>query len=124
MALSDLLEKAGLWNTLPPGNTLARNYLTYGALMGFAGYDEFVRRARSFFDEAMTACQQEKPLYTRVNLENGRVAFDYNAQVRGIYTANGKPLAFFRPNYKTAGFASAEEELEVFRTSFEVKLKR
>ena len=115
MSVLDILESIGLWNSQEADSTMALNYRVYGAAMGFAGYDEFVQRAKSFFDEALDATEENKPGYTRVDLSKKRIAFDYNCEIRGIYTHNGKPVAFFKPNFKAAGFRTAEEELEMFR---------
>jgi pyocin large subunit-like protein len=116
MAIVDVLKNIGLWNSAPASETLALNYHKYGAQMGFGGYDEFIRRASSFYDEAKAATTEHKPGYTRVELSGNRVAFDYQCEIRGIYKPNGKPLAFFKPNFKTAGFRNAAEELEDFKT--------
>ena len=117
MSISDLLEGFGLWNQSSADDTLTLNYLTCGTEMGCAGYDEFVRYAKRFFDEASAAVMKNKEGYTRVYLNSSRIALDRNGQVRGIYTPNGKPVAFFKPNFKSAGFFSPEEELQAFKQS-------
>lgn len=111
----DLLKEIGILNSPLSDDRMAQNYRRHGAALGCAGFDEFVKRAEAFYDEALTALEDGKTGYTCVELGKRRILLDYNSLLRGVYTRSGKPVAFFKPDFKAAGFSSAAEELAALK---------
>ncbi len=93
-------------------NALEANFLRFGASFGADDIIAFADAAIQFYEEGM---KSKDPLYTIVDMGDDRIAIDYNGEVRGIYTSKGKPLAFFRPDFKKQGYATKEMELEFFK---------
>jgi pyocin large subunit-like protein len=91
---------------------LGANFRKFGVSFNTYEYDAFVKKARAFFKEAEGS---DDPLFTVIDMPGNRIAIDYNGDRRGIFTRKGKPLAFFRPDFRQLGYASKEAELEDFR---------
>lgn len=104
-----LLQRIRLTTDTTP---LGANFRKYGPSFGTYEYDAFIRRAKDFFKEGMASQDSQ---YTRVALGDDRVAIDYNSEIRGVFTGRGRPLAFFRPDYKELGYPSRSAELAAFK---------
>ncbi len=109
---SSLLSRIRLTMDTSP---LGANFRRYGSSFGTYDYDAFIALAKKFFTDGK---HSSDPLYSVVEMADGRIAVDYNGEVRGIFTAKGKPLAFFRPDYTQAGFQSKHEEILAFQSDF------
>lgn len=95
-------------------NALGANYRKFGTTFGTYDYDAFVEKAGFFFHDAKRMAA-DNPSYTIIDMADGRIAIDYNAEVRGIYTSKGKPLAFYRPDYRQWGYNNKDDELLAFK---------
>jgi len=104
-----LLQRIGLNRDT---SALGANFRKYGHTFGTYDFSDFVERAKEFYDKGI---QSGDPYYTVVELSGDRVAIDYNCEVRGIFTREGKPLAFFRHDFRQFGYTSKAAELEDFR---------
>ena len=93
-------------------SAIGANFRQYGASFGTYDFDAFVKRAREFFDQAM---KSRTDGFIIVSVPNNRIAIDFNGEMRGIFSLKGKPLAFFRPDYRASGYASKSDELNDFR---------
>lgn len=98
------------------GNPLGVNFRRFGPSFGTYDFDAFIEYAKRFYREGL---HSNDSLYTVVEMD-GRTAIDYNGEIRGIYTERGRPLAFFRPDYRAAGYRSKSEELEGFKNGKDV----
>jgi hypothetical protein len=93
---------------------LRENFEKYGAEFGVFNIREFENMARRFYKDALNS---NDSLYTVILMPRHRSGIDYNGSYRGIYEADGTPIAFFRPNYREQGFNSKDEELRFWRTT-------
>ena len=93
-------------------SAIGANFPKFGSSFGVYDFDAFVALASKFYQEAMAS---ENAFYTKVSLESGHIAVDYDSEIRGVFTKKGKPLAFFRPDYKQQGYTSKCAELQAFR---------
>lgn len=106
---SQLLKRMGFSSS---GSVLGANFRAYGRSFGVFDFQEFQMHARGFYEDALANAE---PGYTILNLPNGRKAVDFRGEVRGIFSAEGEPLAYFRPNYKVLGFANPQDEIRAFK---------
>ena len=90
-------------------SALGINFRKFGPSFEAYEFDAFVEQAKQFYKKGI---HSSDPLYTVVDLPGGRMAIDYNGEIRGIYTEKGRPLAYFRPDYRSAGYRNKAEELE------------
>jgi pyocin large subunit-like protein len=93
-------------------SALGANYRRYGPSFGVYDFGDYVKKAREFYQAGV---KSEDPYYTVVELPGNRVAIDYNCELRGIFTSKGKPLAFFRHDFRNSGYESRAAELEDFK---------
>jgi len=93
-------------------SAIGANFRKYGASFSTYDFDAFVEKAKEFYAKATDSTDS---LYTLVEMPGKRIAIDYNGEIRGIFTLKGKPLAFFRPDYRLSGYASKAAELDDFR---------
>ena len=92
---------------------LGANYRKFGPTFGTYDFSDFVAKAKEFYK---TGISSQDPNYTVVDLSGGRVAIDYNCEMRGIFTGKGKPIAFFRHDFRQTGYVSKADELEDFKS--------
>ena len=93
-------------------SALGANFRAYGATFNVYDFSDFVERAREFYHDGFSSAD---PNYSVVEMPNNRVAIDYRGEIRGIFTRKGKPLAFFRPDFRQSGYVSKAAELADFR---------
>lgn len=91
---------------------LGANFRRFGSSFDVYDFSDFADKAKEFYRQGIDS---ENPDYTVVELPGNRVAIDYNGEIRGIYTRKGKPIAFFRHDFRQAGYASKSAELEDFK---------
>lgn len=95
---------------------LGHNFRAFGPQMGAYEYPTFVRKAQEFFDRAANG----EPGYKMISMSGNRVGIDLNGgELRGIFTEDGRPLSFYKPDHKAAGFATRQDELENFLSGAE-----
>ncbi len=106
---SQLMVKLGLGDQ----NMMQANFRSYGEAMGLRDFDSFIAYARRIYREA-----QENPQgFTIINLPKSKKAIDFQGKIRGVYTQDGEPVAFFRPDYQQLGYRTLQEELREFKTA-------
>ena len=96
----------------PSTSTLGANFRNYGPALGAYDFDAFIDMAEEFYEEGI---HSDDPSYTVIRMNGDRVAIDKNGEKRGIYTRKGKPVAFFKPDFRASGYTSKEEEISAFR---------
>ena len=106
-----LLRRVGF---LPTKTFIHENFHHYGDSFNVASAQEYTELAIKLYNDAK-AQSGEGSHYSVIEVGYGRVAIDCNGEMRGIFSLEGKPLAFFRPDYRQLGFSSKQEELEAFR---------
>lgn len=94
-------------------NALGANFRKFGPSFGAYEYDDYIRLAQKFFHEGIDS---DDALYSVKRYADGRIAIDYNGEIRGVYTRAGKPLAFFRPDFRQLGYPNKSQELQAFRS--------
>jgi len=112
--LSPLLNLFGI-NFDAIHNNLIRNFERFGAEFGASDIYEFEEMARKFYADALHNGRQNS-LYSIVILPKERFGIDYNGQYRAIYEKGGKPIAFFRPSYRDAGYNNKQQELSDWKS--------
>lgn len=93
-------------------SAIGANYRTFGTAFGAYDFDVFMDKAREFYKQGSASSD---PLFTIINMSKGRIAIDYDGETRGIYTRRGKPLAFFKPDFRRSGYRTKADELADFR---------
>lgn len=110
-AIGDLANALGIKPSV--SENLKRNFERFGREVEAKDIRDFEAMAHKFYDEGL---KSSDPLYTVVLLPKHRCGIDYNGEFRGIYESDGKPLAFFRPNFRELGYLSKDEELADWRS--------
>jgi hypothetical protein len=95
---------------------IGANFRMYGPEMGIYDYEDYLRYARRIYKEAMANPEG----FTIIELSEGKKAIDFQGKLRGVFTASGEPVAFFKPDYKKMGFTNYKDELEEFAASIRI----
>lgn len=93
-------------------NALGDNFRKFGASFGAYDFEEYVQLAQKFYHDGLDSDDER---YSVVHLSDGRIAIDYNGEIRAIYTKYGDVIAFFRPSFQQLGYSNKVQELEDFR---------
>ena len=110
-ALSDIAVAIGIKPSIT--ENMKRNFDRFGRDLEAKDLRDFDAMARKFYDEGL---KSSDPLYSVVLLPKHRCGIDYNGEFRGIYESDGKPLAFFKPNFRELGYSSKDDELKDWRS--------
>lgn len=106
---SQLMVKLGLGDQ----NMMQANFRSYGHDMGFNDEESFVSYAKRIYKEAM-----DNPTgFTVIDLPRHKKAVDFQGKLRGVYNAEGEPIAFFKPDYQQLGYRTLQEELREFKSA-------
>lgn len=95
-----------------PHPNMIANYHRFGSEFGAHSVEEFVAMAKKFYKEALN---NHNKMYTLVLLPKHRAGIDFDSTYRGIYEADGTPVAFFRPNFRELGYNSKDEEMAAWK---------
>lgn len=96
---------------------LAGNFLQFGQRFGASSPEEYSVLARELLEESL---RTSDPDYVRIRISRSVISVDYKGQRRGFYTSDGHPLAFFRPDYRLAGYNTPREERDAWLKSGKV----